>query len=119
MKRGRFYVGLFSALMILLVAASSSEAGLFRRVFAEPVRSQAAAPVSHPAITPASTPTVAPAVNPPILPVSNPVVVPASDPVASPAAGNYYYSAPCLPSSSSGWSNMPRSSWDFGKFPPY
>ena len=129
MKRWQFYPGLFIALMFLSAAAASSDAGWFRRGYAEPPAWQAAAPVANATVAPAPTPvaptsapTVTPAAQPQVVPVSTAVAAPTTNsvvnPVVAPPAG-YYYAAPCPAGAASGWSNLPRSSWDYGRFPPY
>ena len=118
MNRRQLCLGLVWAVMILSVAASSSKGGWSRWGYAEPVSWQTAAPDSNFATTPNSPATVTPAADPEVLPVSAPVVMPMYNPVVAPPAANYY-SAPCPVGSSSGWSGTPRTSWDFGKYPPY
>jgi hypothetical protein len=118
MKRRQLCLGLVWAVMILSVAASSSEGGWFRWGYAQPVSWQTAPSVSNSTTTPIATATAIPAADPQVLPVSAPVVVPTYNPGVAPPAANYY-SAPCPVGSSSGWSGTPRTSWDFGKYPPY
>jgi hypothetical protein len=116
MRRARLSWGLLGAVVVLSVAASSSEAGWLRWRYMEPVPVQVTSTTSAPATTAAAETVAAPHV----LPVSSAMAAPMpSDALAPPAA--YYPATPayCPTGSSSGWSTTPRSSWDFGKFPPY
>lgn len=116
MKRTGLSFGLLGAMVVLSVAASSSEAGWLRWRYMDPVPVQVTGTTSAPATTPAAET----AATPQVLPVSSATAAPMPmDAVAPPAA--YYPANPayCPTGSSSGWSTTPRSSWDFGKFPPY
>jgi hypothetical protein len=118
MKTYKLYARMIGAALILLAASSASDAGWFRgggRCYYDP-----AYPTPYAATSPAPAPTAAPA-------SSGPVVRQANKPAigveallgAPPAATNY---APkCVPGTMSGggWSVIPRSSSDFGRFPPY
>jgi hypothetical protein len=106
---------------IALMFVSSSEAGLFRRsriagrtsyqiVSAAPTQSVTSATVTSPQTA-----------SPTIISVSNEVVVPASGGATSGAATSGDAPPAMYPSggNAGGWSVLPRSFSDYGKFPPY
>ena len=116
------------ALSIVLVAVSASEAGLFGRwrsnytyyyypayqpavVSVPPAASQPAA-TAQPATQRAQAtkvPTVYTAAKPVIAETPAPAAVAVPQASYAPASGSY----------SGGWSVTPRTSWDYGTFPPY
>ncbi|MGA2255875.1 MAG: hypothetical protein ABSG53_14610 [Thermoguttaceae bacterium] len=109
-------------LLIVLTGVSASQAGLFGRWRTG---------YYYPACAPATVATPAapsvPATGQPKVSTTGPTVYTAAKPVigenaggaATPVPQNRSYApAPAVYSGSS-WSTLPRSSWDFGKFPPY
>ena len=109
---------LFVAAAILSAASSASEAGWFRgsaRYYSYPADSTcyaatSPAPSAAPTQTAAST-TAGPVVHQAHKPVIGAEPMPATLPAATSDAPRAM--------SGSGWSVTPRSSWDFGRFPPY
>ncbi len=108
-------------LVIVLAGVSASQAGLFgrwRARYDSPACPPVAVSTTSQANTPAaSQPTVSTA-GPTVYSVAKPVIGENADGAAAPAPAIRSY-APATGVSSGGWSTMPRSSWDFGKFPPY
>ncbi len=107
---------------VLLAGSSASEAGWLRgggRCYCYPAESAysvATSPAPSPAPTQTASPTPAgPVVHQARKPVNGPEPMPA----APPAAANR--PTTCAPNTMSGggWSVMPRSPWDYGRFPPY
>jgi len=105
--------------LIVLTGISASEAGLFGRWRAR---------YDSPACPPAAVSTAsAPAAVQPTVSTPGPTVYLAAKPVIGENAAGAAVSAPrtgtYMPTTAvspgAGWSPMPRSSWDFGKFPPY
>ena len=100
-------------LSIVLAAVSASQAGLFGRW-----RTRYDAPACPPVAV--STPqSNIPAAGPTVYSVAKPVIDENAEgaTVSVPANGSYVPATGV--STSTGWSTMPRSSVDFGKFPPY
>jgi len=110
-------------LLIVLAGASASQAGLFGRwrTCYDYYPASPAATVSTPAqtnIPPTGQPAVSTA-GPTTYTVAKPVIGEnaAAAPVSVPRTGSY---APAPRAySNGGWSINPRSSWDYGKFPPF
>jgi hypothetical protein len=102
-----------AATLIMLLASSTSQAGPFRGAyFSYPVCYSAAAPLQSQAVPPPAGPIVHTSQMPVLPPGYGQTVPPApKTPVYSPGHQ--------VPAGISGGSNMPRSSWDFGKWPPY
>ncbi len=109
------YPRVLAAVLIVLLGATVGEAGLFRRAYVwYPACVQPApAPV---AAAPAPAPAPAAGTHTVYKPIVPESAVPAAQPapaISSPAP--QYYG----PVQSGGWSISPRSSWDFGRYPPY
>ncbi len=103
--------------LVVVIGASTAEAGIFRRAYCNyPVYYQAApAPAANPVTAPAAAPAVAPAATPAPRTAYMPVTQPSPCPVAAPV-----YCPPSQYYNTWGASNMPRSSWDLGgRWPPY
>ena|SRR5271157_3496846 len=118
MRAYRVFTGLIGAALVLLAGSSASEAGWFRGRYAcyyYPTNSTRYAATSPaPAAAPAQT--VAPASSGPVVHQTyKPVTGVEQMPAAPPAATNF---APGT-MSGNGRSVIPRSSWDFGRLPPY
>ncbi len=96
-------------LSIVLTLVATSQAGLFRQwrtgytYYYYPT-------YAPPAVTPAPATAIAPAAQAAVVRAAPTVYTVAKPVVSAPAASTY---------SSGGWSVAPRSSWDFGGFPPY
>ncbi|MGO9108680.1 MAG: hypothetical protein ACLP9L_05555, partial [Thermoguttaceae bacterium] len=109
-------------LLIVLTGVSVSNAGLFGRWRARydyPARPAATVSTPQAASVPAAgQPTVSTA-GPIVYTVAKPVVSEnaGSAAVSVPQSGSYVPAQAVSPGTS--WSTLPRSSWDFGKFPPY
>ena len=113
------------ALLIVLTGVSASEAGLFGRWRARydyyyypacpPVAGSAQPGPSVPA---AGQPTVS-TTGPTVYTVAKPVIGENAGgaAVSVPQSGSYVPTQGVSPGGT--WSTTPRSSWDFGKFPPY
>ena len=102
-----------AATLIVLLGSSTSQAGPFRRASWS---------------NPACFPTAAPVQSQTTPPSAGPIIHTSQMPVTPPGYGQTVPPAPSLPVYSPGYqvptgissgSNMPRSSWDFGKWPPY
>ena len=110
------------SLVIVLMGVSASQAGLFGRW-----RPRYDSAVYPPAVVPTPPAPSVPAAGQPTASKAGPLVYTAAMPVvgenggtrlpASLRNGAYVPAPPAY--SGSGWSTLPRSSWDFGKFPPY
>jgi hypothetical protein len=108
--------------LIVLAGLSSSEAGLFGRwrrrseVSARPTATVATP--SAAAISPVGQPATS-AAGPTVYTVAKPVVGETAASAAAPAApaGSFVPASAVSPGAT--WSTLPRSSWDFGKYPPY
>ncbi len=107
------YLRVVAATLIVLAGCSISQAGLFRRGYVNYYYYPACPTVVVAA--PAQTVTAMPS------PGAQTVYMPVEQPSAAPAATyvpaevpQYQYQG-----GGGGIGNMPRSSWDFGKFPPY
>ncbi len=138
MTRHPAYSWTLLTLSIVLTGVSASEAGQFGRWYARngyyyyPACPAAMATTPPAPTTPAagqptaSTPGT-PAAGQPMASTASPTVHTAMKPVMGENAGSaavstpqvrsYVPAAPVYPSS--GWSVTPRSSWDYGSFPPY
>jgi len=109
-------------LLLVLSGVSASHAGLFGRWRAR-YDSQPYVPAAAPSGSPAPS---APAVGKPAASTTGPVVYTVAKPIAGKDSGvvapsvpqTRPYYAPTVNSGTS-WSTIPRSAWDFGKFPPY
>jgi hypothetical protein len=123
MKVYQVNVWMIAVALVLLADTSASQAGWFRgggRCYYYTVDSTytaatSSAPTATPAPTAAPTPMVAAAPTGPVVHQANmPVIGMESAPVAAPAT---IYAPSTAPGG--GWSVTPRSSWDFGRFPPF
>jgi len=114
MRAYRVFTGLIGAALVLLAGSSASEAGSFRgryTCYYYPTDS-----TLYAATNPAPAQTVVPASSGPVVRQTyKPVTGVEQMPAAPPAATNY------APRAMSGneRSVIPRSSWDFGRLPPY
>jgi hypothetical protein len=121
MKAYQVSAWMVGAAVALLAGSSASEAGWFRgrgRCYSYPAESTGYAATSAlPSAAPA--PAAAAATSGPVVYQANrPVVAVETSPAELPAAANY--SPRYAPRATSGGSSvMPRSSWDFGSFPPF
>ena len=110
-------------LLIVLAGFSTSEAGLFGRWRGRDVAPApaAAATVATPATAaiPPTGKTAVPTAGPRTYTVAKPVISATPAGAAATAAPAAYYVPAQAVSPSTGWSTLPRSSWDFGKYPPY
>ena len=105
------------ALAIVLTAVSASQAGLFARWRARydyPAYAPAAVATQPVASVPAEGQPAVTTAGPTVYKVAKPVVESATP---APQSGSYVPAAGS--SSGSTYSTLPRSAWDFGKFPPY
>ncbi|MGA2031433.1 MAG: hypothetical protein ABSG68_04190 [Thermoguttaceae bacterium] len=117
MRCCQVYATMIGAALVLLVGSSASEAGWFRGGHA--YYYYPASSTCHAATNPAPTAaaqTVAPAPSGPVVyqtykPVTGVEAVPATPPAAT-------YDAPGT-MSGGGWSVAPRTSWEFGRYPPF
>ncbi|MGO9111606.1 MAG: hypothetical protein ACLP9L_20470 [Thermoguttaceae bacterium] len=118
MRAYQVYVRVVVAVLVLLAGSSASEAGWFRgghTCYYYAADSTRYATTS-PATAAAPTRAVVPAPSGPVVHQTNKPIIGAEQvQAASPTATNYTPSATI----GGGWSVMPRSSWDFGRLPPY
>ena len=116
----RFATG-FRALLtlsIVLTGVSASQAGLFAVAHTLLLRSGGRFHAARSSVPAAAQPAVS---------TNGPTVYTAAKPVIGETVGGAAASAPqsgtyCAGNkrfTGGGWSTLPRSSWDFGKFPPY
>jgi len=99
-------------LLIVLAGVSICEAGIFGRYRAR----YCPAPSSSQSVSaPAAPAQSQPGTSATVYTVNKPVSAAAGEKTPSRVERA---SAPVVPSNA-GWSTLPRSSWDFGKFPPY
>ena len=109
-------------LLIVLTAVSASEAGLFGRwrtrndYYAPACPAVATSPASS---TPAAGQPMASTAGPKAYTAMKPVIGDNTDNTAGAAPQGGQYVPAQRVYSSPGWSATPRSSWDFGNFPPY
>ena len=124
-----------AATLILLIGSSASQAWFGRGQYYDyyyytgPACAQASAPAASPTVAQATKPAVAPTAKPAVAPVpaqgSRTTYMPVTPPNAAQAAPATPAGQYCPPQQyqyqgSSGMSsgaNMPRSSWDFGRWP--
>jgi hypothetical protein len=100
------------AMLMVLIGVSVSEAGIFRRAYVwQPVCVQ---PAPYPVAT-APAPAAAEATHTVYKPIVPDSAVPAAEPTISTRPAPQYYG----PAQSGGWNTAPRSSWDFGRYPPF
>jgi hypothetical protein len=111
-------------LVVVLTGVSISQAGPFGRWRARydyyPVCPTATyATPAGPSVSAAGQPAMAPT-GPIPYTAAKPVIGENAGNVVAPAPQVQYYAPAVTPGySGSGWSTIPRSTWDFGKFPPY
>ena len=110
------------AQLIVLAGVSVSEAGLFGRwrvYYDYPTCAPATVSAPRDAGTPAASQPAVSSAGPTVYTAMKPVIGPnAAD--AAPAVPQTRVYAPATGVAPSGsWSTTPRSSWDFGRFPPY
>ncbi len=109
-------------LLIVLAGFSTSEAGLFGRWrWRSEVPARTTVTVATPpaaGISPTGQPATSMA-GPMVYTVAKPVVGEAAASAAASAAPAGSYVPASAGSSGATWSTLPRSSWDFGKYPPY
>jgi hypothetical protein len=121
MKAYQVYVWMVGAAVVLLAGSSASEAGWFRgggRCYHYPAQSTYSA-ATNPAAT-ATTQAASPTPAEPVVHQANkPVNGPEPMPTAPPAAANYPPAHAPSTTSGAGGSVTPRSSWDYGRLPPY
>ncbi len=117
MTRSQTCLRTLLTLLIVLTGVSASQAGLFGRWRARYDYAPCpAATVSTPAAASVST-TGQPATGPIVYTAAKPVIGENAG-AAAPAPTRTYVPATGV-SSGGTWSTLPRSSWDFGKYPPY
>ncbi len=108
------------AFAIVLTAVSASQAGLFARWRARydyPAYAPAAVATQPATSVPAAQAVVA-TPGPTVYKVAKPVVSENAAGTVAPAPQSGSY-VPAAGTSSGTYSTLPRSAWDFGKFPPY
>ncbi len=107
-------------LLLVLTGVSASEAGLFGRWRA---RYDYYTPCPAAAtLTPAAASVSAtgqPAAGPIVYTAAKPVIGENAAAATVPVPRNQTYVPVASGNSGTGWSTLPRSTWDFGKYPPY
>ena len=122
MKAYQMHAWMIGAAIVLLTGSSASDGGWFReggRCYYYPAESTYSV-VTSPAPSTAPTQTASPTPAGPVVHQANkPVNGPEPMPAAPPAAANCPTTYAPSTTSGGGWSVKPRSSWDYGRFPPY